>query len=221
MLLDVRSERVKGSAGQRLQSGDAQRDRLQVRLPCHEFEEITRRDVRPHVTGDLLAEATRPPASRRRFDRFGSLADGLAESRIWTLALILVTAGSAFVLLYLGRDLTFYGDEWTFIDERPDPSVNSWLRPHSEHWATTVVVVYQLLVRLVGLQSYTPYLGLLILIHAVAVWGIYRLVSHVADRITGFAAAIVVMLLGPAFEDLSGRSSSASSGRQQRAFGHS
>ena len=62
------------------------------------------------------------------------------------------------VLVWLGRDMTFYHDEWALILKR-DLSVNGILAPHNEHLSATLVILYRVLIGTVGLGSYWPYLG--------------------------------------------------------------
>ena len=44
------------------------------------------------------------------------------------------------LLVWLGRDMTFYHDEWALILKR-DLSINGILAPHNEHLSATLVVL--------------------------------------------------------------------------------
>lgn len=166
-------------------------------------EEITRRVACTPVTGaEPEGGIRRSIPSVFRSSRAGELAGLVAGSPVWIAGLLVAILSASVLLLYLGRDLTFFGDEWTFLDERMVPSVDAWLRPHNEHWSSIPVIAYQVFFRIFGLQSYQPYLALLVAVHMITVCGVYRLVSALAGRPTGFAAAVVLVLVGPAFEDL-------------------
>ena len=58
-------------------------------------------------------------------------------------------------LVWLGRDMTFYHDEWALILKR-DLSINGIFAPHNEHLSATLVVLYRVLIGTVGLGSYWP-----------------------------------------------------------------
>lgn len=131
-----------------------------------------------------------------------ALGDAAIRTRAWDLAFLVASVATIVLLLRLGRDLTFNGDEWTFLAERMTPSLDAYLRPHNEHLSATLVLLYQAMSRFVGLQSYVPYLALLAVVHVVATTGLYRLLVAVAGRPTAFAGALVMLVLGPAFEDL-------------------
>ena len=145
---------------------------------------------------ELVPGGGRAPSPSARF------ADAAVASRLWDLALAIATVATIALLLHLGRDLTFLGDEWTFLAERMSPSPGVYLRPHNEHLSALLVLYYQVMLRLVGLGSYVPYLAALGVVHAFAVAGLYRLLSAEAGRPTAFALALILLLLGPAFEDL-------------------
>src|SRR5207248_8608022 len=55
-------------------------------------------------------------------------------------------------LLYLGRHLTFFADDWTFIVERHFSGLAGWLAPHNEHWSTVLLLIYHALLAVVGLD---------------------------------------------------------------------
>lgn len=106
------------------------------------------------------------------------------------------------ILIYAGRWLTFWSDEWMWILRRPDPSVESWLRGSDVHLHLFPTLIYQSLFRLVGLGSYFPYLTVLWTFHFACVW----LLFVVTARLTGWGFALVAALstvfLGCGFEVL-------------------
>lgn len=59
--------------------------------------------------------------------------------------------------LYLGRFQWFYRDEWEFIAGRTTTDLDTFFRPHNEHWTTVPILAYRLLYWLFGMRSYLPY----------------------------------------------------------------
>ncbi len=116
-------------------------------------------------------------------------------------AAFLIAAGAAFTL-WLGRGLTFFSDEWAFIEQRSLADPASWMPPHNEHWSTIPVILYRALVETVGLTTYLPYLALVAALHGLVVWLLYRQVRRVAGPVTGVAVAGVAAFLGSGFENL-------------------
>jgi hypothetical protein len=98
-------------------------------------------------------------------------------------------------LLYLGRRLNFFGDEWTFIFVRRGATnwsgAQLFFAPHNEHWVTLPVLIYRALFATVGLRSYWPYLAVLELLHA----GSALLLFAIIRRRSGPALALGAMLL--------------------------
>ena len=93
-------------------------------------------------------------------------------------------AASVPVLLWFGRGLTFFSDEWAFIAERSLADPSTWWAPHNEHWSTIPILVYRALVETVGLRTYVPYLALVILLNVVVA---------VAKLSYGIASAFIVV----------------------------
>jgi hypothetical protein len=116
--------------------------------------------------------------------------------------LVGASIGMLLVLVYLGRWLTFWYDEWNFVLDRQDPSVEALLAPHVDHLAAVPVLVYELLMRVFGLGSYWPWLGVLWLCHFGSAALLFRITSNAANPWLGALAAVSLLTLGPAFEDL-------------------
>ena len=108
---------------------------------------------------------------------------------------------SFLTLMWLGRGLTFFADEWAVMAERPI-SIDSFLQPFNEHWLGVTTVVYRLLLQTVGLGTYMPYLALLALLHLIVVAEVYVLARRAAGLWVGVFAAVVVAFFGSGFENL-------------------
>jgi len=111
-------------------------------------------------------------------------------------------AASVPVLLWFGRGLTFFSDEWAFIAERSLTDPSTWWAPHNEHWSTIPILVYRALVETVGLRTYVPYLALVILLNVVVAVLVRRQVERRAGPWPALAAGMLVLFLGSGFENL-------------------
>src|SRR5437870_12053071 len=91
----------------------------------------------------------------------------VAAVRIPRAGLLALGAGfAAFgVLLFLGRNLIFFYDEWTLITQSPRWTLISLFHPHNEHWSTLLKLTYKPLLLAVRLRSYLRYLALSLALH--------------------------------------------------------
>ena len=106
------------------------------------------------------------------------------------------------VILYLGRYTTFYHDEWSFIVDRREWTLDAFMRPHNEHWALVPAVVYKLLFSTVGLRSYLPYLLVLMAIHVAAASSVYVLMRRINGQLPALAAGTLILFLGTGEDNL-------------------
>ena len=129
----------------------------------------------------------------------------LVEQPLAVATAFCLTLGSfAGLILYLGRGLTFWRDEWFFVQYRTGHSEQTLFSPHGGHLALAAIVIYKLLFKVAGLETshYWAYRCtslVFLLANAVLLWEIGR-------RRVGPAAAIVpvasVLFLGPGWEAL-------------------
>ena len=105
-------------------------------------------------------------------------------------------------LVLLGRGLTFFWDEWEFIQARSLTDVSTWFVPHGEHWSTLPALLYRGVFEVVGLRTYAPYHALLIALHVLVVAGVYVIVRRTSGAWPAVLAALLVLLFGSGFEDL-------------------
>jgi len=104
------------------------------------------------------------------------------------------------ILLYLGRSLTFWQDEWRLITFTG--TTIDYLRPISEHWSTFPLLLYRATFGVFQLHSYLPYLVELIVLHLLAVAGAYILMRRRVGPRVATALAIPLLLLGAGSENL-------------------
>jgi hypothetical protein len=117
------------------------------------------------------------------------------------LAVAVAALGALALLLWLGRGLTFFADEWAVMAER-SISLDSFLQPFNEHWLGVTTVLYRLLLETVGLASYMPYLAVLALLHLVVVAEVYVLGRRATAPTLAAMAAIIIAFFGSGFENL-------------------
>ena len=96
------------------------------------------------------------------------------------------------LILVLGRDTTFYFDEWDFVLGRAGHSADVFLKPHNEHISVVPVLVYKVLFKNVGLAHHWPYLAALALMHVALGMCVFVLARR---RVGPWAALIVTALL--------------------------
>ena len=118
---------------------------------------------------------------------FGSCSCTVAGLAVlgYAVANIVVTSGS-----------TFWLDEWWYICGRSLGDIESWFRPHNEHFVLLHVVAYRLLVETFGLGSYLPFQLALIGTHVAAVSAVFVLVDRHGGRRAAAASAALLLFLG-------------------------
>ena len=86
---------------------------------------------------------------------------------------VLVQGG---VALWLGGRGWFSGDLIHYYVERGGAPGGSegLMEPHSAHWQLTLIVIYLLLFKLVGLTTYLPYLAVTVVVHLALVLVMHR-----------------------------------------------
>lgn len=109
------------------------------------------------------------------------------------------------VLVVAGQGQHFFYDEWAFIGGKLDalPFADRYLLPHNEHWSMFPVLAYRTLLATVGVGSYWPYLGLLLLLHLGVTHVLWRLMLVTGSKpIVATALAAVFSVLGAGAENL-------------------
>ena len=109
---------------------------------------------------------------------------------------------AAATLVWLGRGMTFFADEWAFIESRSLGNPVSWFTPHNEHWVTLPVLVYRALVETVGIGSYVPYHAVLVALHIAVAALVFRLTRRSAGPRFALVGSTIVLFIGGGFENL-------------------
>ena len=133
-----------------------------------------------------------------------SAAVALPRRRPSSADLILLAAAVLMfgVLLYVGRWLLFWRDEWDWMLNRPDPTPRALLAPFADTFVAVPVLVYDGLLAVFGMRTYLPYLLVAWAAHFTAVALLYRIVARRSGSILGLSAAISLLFLGSGFEVL-------------------
>lgn len=147
------------------------------------------------LTQPIEAESTAEPAPTR--------TAAAVEPRPWPgIVLAAGMALTAAVLIYAGRELTFFYDEWDFILGRRGGGLESLLEPHNEHLSLVPVVAYKVLGSIVGLEQYIAYRLVVVGLHLLAAGLVFRIVKARLGAWEGVLAAGFLLGLGAAWQDL-------------------
>ena len=114
----------------------------------------------------------------------------------------LMTTASAVFIAWLGSGLTYFSDEWAFIEGRSLVDPATWFPPHNEHWSTLPVIVYRLLVETVGLRSYLPYLAIVLALHVACAALVFVLLRRTSGSAIALGGSAIVLVFGSGFENL-------------------
>lgn len=114
---------------------------------------------------------------------------------------VVLTLGALAILVWLGRDMTFYHDEFAFLLLR-DLSPQGILAPHNEHLSATLVILYRALVGTVGTVSYWPYLGVTFALHVIVASIVYVVVRRETTALWALGAMAVMLVLGSGGDDI-------------------
>ena len=113
---------------------------------------------------------------------------------------VVASLAAGALLLYLGRSLTFWFDEWRTVTF--EGGLVDYFRPVNEHWSTFPLALYRATFSIVGLHSYLPYLAQVVVLHLVAVAGAYVLIRRRLGRFSATLLALPLLLLGAGAENL-------------------
>jgi hypothetical protein len=125
-----------------------------------------------------------------------------AVDRHWRWALGVMMLVDVALLLYMGRGLTFFYDDWDFVTHDYGGGLHSLLVAHVGNISIFPVAVYKVLFHLVGLNHYAVYRLVVILLHLAAATLVFVLAARRQPRAQALLATALVLFLGAAWEDL-------------------
>jgi hypothetical protein len=122
---------------------------------------------------------------------------------LWLRLHLLTLAVAGMMLGYVGRRHWFWADEWNFILDRVETPTLGLFTPSNEHWSTIPILIYRALYATVGLDSYLPYLAVVLTFHLVLTHILWRVSIRVGARpAIATAVAGVFAVLGAGAENL-------------------
>jgi hypothetical protein len=134
----------------------------------------------------------------------GSLVErvvGVVDRRWrWVLVVLVLVAGV--LLLYMGRGLTFFYDDWNFVTEDYGGGLHSLLRAHVGNISIFPIAVYKVLFHLVGLNHYAVFRLVVVVLHLLCGSLVFVLAARRVPRVPALLAAALILFLGAAWEDL-------------------
>ncbi len=149
-------------------------------------------EERPALTGpvDAAPEGTQPGRwpSWQSAAGLAVFASGAVTAAVW--------------LTLLGRGLTFFFDEWNLVDTRGQSFWTTDLAPHNGQPMVILFLLYRLAFAVVGIDRYWPYLALVVGVNLLCGWLLFVLLRRRISPIVAGGAASILMLLGPAWQDL-------------------
>ena len=127
-------------------------------------------------------------------------SDGL-WLRLHYLSLSVAFAG----LLWYTRRQFFTEDDWEFI-HRLIPGVGhlGLFAPHNEHWSTLPLLIYKILLAVVGVRSYLPYMAVLLALHVLTAHLLWRIMRNAGAQVwVATAITAVFLVLGTGADNIS------------------
>ncbi len=118
------------------------------------------------------------------------------------LLLIAAALGSAALLAALQSHFTFFLDEWDLLLHRRGLGADAFLRPHNEHIIVAPAIVYKAIQATLGMDSPAPYQAIAIATFVASAVLLFVWVRRRIGEWPALLAAILVLFLGAAYEDL-------------------
>jgi hypothetical protein len=118
------------------------------------------------------------------------------------LALGVLLVAAAALILYLGRGLTFFRDEWTFVIYRDGHSIENFASNYAGHLLLWPTGFFVLLFRTVGLDHYEVYRAATVPWHLLCGFLVYLLARRRVGDVAAIAPAAVILFLGSSWMDI-------------------
>lgn len=118
------------------------------------------------------------------------------------MLLVAAMAAAGVLIVVLGSKLTFILDDWTYILYRRDFSGDAFFMPANEHLVAGAVVVWKLLLSGFGMGSLVPFRVVSTAMFLLGDWFLFVWIRRRLGPWPALIAALPVIFLGAAFEDL-------------------
>ncbi len=119
----------------------------------------------------------------------------------WIVVGIAAVAASL-LILRVGRDTTWFFDDWSWILTRRTGSLDDFLANHNGHLNLVPVVVYKILWAVFGLTSYTAFRVTAVVVHVGACLLVFAYLRRRTQLWFAVSATVVLLFLGYAYQDL-------------------
>lgn len=133
-------------------------------------------------------------------DRLSRAVASIERHWPWALGVLLLLSGA--LIMYMGRGLTFFYDDWNFVTEDFGGGFHSLMKAHVGNISVFPIAVYKVLFHLVGLNHYAVFRLVVVALHLISGALVYVLASRRIARAPALLAAALILFLGAAWEDL-------------------
>jgi hypothetical protein len=117
------------------------------------------------------------------------------------LILPLLAATEAILVLWLGRNASFWHDDCDFLHHRSLADPLSLFVPHNDHAVALPAIAYQAIVDALGTGSYLPFLALVQVAHITTAAGLFAILATRSTWL-GLGAAGLFLFLGSGADNL-------------------
>jgi hypothetical protein len=156
----------------------------------------------------MAARATAPPSGhpppspqdRQLSDRLTQAIEATERNWPWALGALMLLSGA--LLMYMGRKLTFFYDDWDFVTHDYGGGFHSLMQAHVGNISVFPVAVYKVLFHLVGLNHYAVFRFDVVVLHLISGGLIFVLAARRVPRVPSLLATALILFLGAAWEDL-------------------
>lgn len=145
--------------------------------------------------GAAVGGAARRPAT-------GRAAAWATAPRLPAVLLAVAAAVSGVVLVVLNAKLTFFIDDWEVLLHRRGVSLDVFMEPHAGHPSMGLVALYKAIQVTFGMESLTPYAIASTAVFLLSVVLLYVWMRLRVGAWLALAAALPVLFLGAAYEDV-------------------
>jgi hypothetical protein len=147
-----------------------------------------------------VSDAPTEPPDRQASGRLARAIE--ATERHWPWALGVLMLLDAVLLLYMGRGLSFFFDDWDFVTHDFGGGFHSLMAAHVGNISVFPIAVYKVLFHLVGLNHYAVFRSVVIVLHLLSAGFVFMLASRRISRVNALLATALILFLGAAWEDL-------------------
>jgi hypothetical protein len=155
------------------------------------------------VTSPTVTPEHQAPSTGQAKAKMGLLertVEAVERHSVWALAGLLVLSGA--VVMYMGRGLSFYYDEWEWLLHDYGGGIQLMLHDHAGNISFFPAAIYKVLFRVVGFNHYAVFRLDVVILNLICGALIYVMAARRIPRVPALLAAALILFLGSAWEDL-------------------